>query len=202
MRVSRRREVVLRALRNLLAALDLRYLGLAEIRKGRPAVALQPLGLRQAGLHLLLELLQDAQDLTALREVRRVVVAAVALLHEGGRRAQGLVEEGLVLPGPHAGAPHLGLGLRLLQEAPRGRLLLWHPVPRAGPGRVHGEQGLPRVLLGLEDRPPSDAALRRLPMVLGQHLDRGLEIFDGLCAVELSAVELLLLLLADSRGIG
>mmetsp|Transcript_43663 Transcript_43663/g.117787 ORF Transcript_43663/g.117787 Transcript_43663/m.117787 type:complete len:245 (-) Transcript_43663:907-1641(-) len=81
-------ELVLLLLVHLLGVLDLvRFCG-AQVAEAGPPSLLALLRLLQVALHLLLELLEDAEDLAALSVVGRIVGAAMAGLHEGGRRPQ------------------------------------------------------------------------------------------------------------------
>mmetsp|Transcript_73327 Transcript_73327/g.207804 ORF Transcript_73327/g.207804 Transcript_73327/m.207804 type:complete len:208 (-) Transcript_73327:31-654(-) len=68
-------------------------------------------------------------------------------------------------------------------------------------GRGNRKQRFPGIFLALEDGSARHGALRRALVVLGEHREGGLEVLDGLDAVQLAAVELLLLLLAQGRGL-
>mmetsp|Transcript_101464 Transcript_101464/g.284493 ORF Transcript_101464/g.284493 Transcript_101464/m.284493 type:complete len:580 (+) Transcript_101464:425-2164(+) len=225
--VVRLRLLVLLLLGHLVPVLQLRLLRRTELCEGRGALLLKLLRLGELTLHLLLQLLQDTEDLAALRAVGREVRRALVRLHEGRRGLQGpLHDNGLLLRHASRGALlRRALGLRrLLQELVledglrlghcRLRVHAGRPqevveLPRLpvlvgrAPREVLGAEGQerPRVLLGLEHRTARDAALRCVlgALMLREHHDRRLEVLQGLDVVLLHPMELRELLLPQGR---
>ena len=78
----RLRQFVLLLLRLLLRRCNLCLLRSPELRKGFRCRHLRLLRFAEVTLHLLLELFQDAKDLTALRSVARNVARSMLRLHK------------------------------------------------------------------------------------------------------------------------
>mmetsp|Transcript_105381 Transcript_105381/g.286168 ORF Transcript_105381/g.286168 Transcript_105381/m.286168 type:complete len:532 (+) Transcript_105381:234-1829(+) len=109
-------QLVLLLLLHFLPSLDLHGLGGAELLERLGAGGLGLLRLAKVCLHLLLQLLEDANDLAALSAVGRVVERSVVSLREHRGGLQGLPHHRGVLSRPAGRGSGVGVVGALLQE--------------------------------------------------------------------------------------